>query len=322
MARDKQVGYLSALVAKTNFTYEAVVAPMSDFRCMECHSIYVDPCLSDAALNELYLSAAPIHQNGWGKFTSRLLEDPSAHDEVSVIGNYIVGRFGLPQNYLEVGCPFSGLGLFFTLPEELGSAIADRGGMSETYPDRGRRRLLRYSIRLENRVRDINSMMTERWLQSARFARLRAPKDPYKFCGQTAVSLLAEYSVNRWSFECRAFGRSCVGLAKSSFVDTVVSRERLRDYSLGHFDLGGIFNSFDHADKPLELLREVSRACKRVVVVGHRTGDAYLQHRFALDDDSIPILAAKIGSTCEDIGNELGELAHDWFAFLLEKSYG
>jgi hypothetical protein len=101
----------------------------------------------------------------------------------------------------------------------------------------------------------------------------------------------------------------------------VLSRERLREYARGSFELGGVFNTLDHADQPLNLLKEVSRVCRRVVVSGHRTRDAHLQHRFAFDDDTVPILAKRIGSTCEDISSELGVLASDWFAFLLEQSY-
>lgn len=317
MARDKIPSYISALSVGLGLSAEHIVSPLLDYQCSECHSVYVDPTLSDHSLNRLYLRHAPLHGAGWAKLTSKLLCDPTSEDEVHQVQKLIIRRFGVPRNYLEVGCPFSGLALFWAPSDELSITAISRID-DEKLSDHGRRKLLRYAGRLDRSMKRFMLHLVRSWIWIRKVTRVR-PTDAWANKHSVSVTLLAEYSVNRWSFECRAFGQSCVGLASRSIANTVISRERLADCPSDFFELAGIFNSLDHADRPLDLLKEVSRASRRVVVVGHRLSDAYLQHRFAFADDTLPLLAAKIGSSCEDISSSLGLMSEQWFAFLLEQ---
>jgi ubiquinone/menaquinone biosynthesis C-methylase UbiE len=99
----------------------------------------------------------------------------------------------------------------------------------------------------------------------------------------------------------------------------VLSLGRLKGMPDDTFDLAGIINSLDHADNPLELLREVARVSKKVFVSGHRLIDAHLQHRFAFSDETLPKLAAVLKLSCHDVSSALGGHSKKWFAFILAK---
>ena len=67
----------------------------------------------------------------------------------------------------------------------------------------------------------------------------------------------------------------------------------------------------------MQLLQLVSKKTKNVILTVHRLSDAFLQHRFAFGDETIPRICEKLELRCRDLSNELGDSAESWLAYLI-----
>lgn len=318
LARDKQPEYVRALARGLDFRVEALVDPLIDYSCSKCGTVYVDPTIGDAVATRLFMDYAPIHNWGWGRFVKKLLGDPPEFDEVEALEAFVRAEIGLPDSYLEVGCPFGGFAV--TWADDAGMRRAVTGSANQNlYSHQGYRRLLRVNLGLMRFSLRISAGVTRLWLALTRIKKGVRPsrRNSEK---EVKLSFLAQYSMNRWSYGCRAFGLTCTEMASQGMAADVLSLGRLKEMPNDSFSLAGIINSLDHADDPLELLKEVTRVSKSVVVSGHRLADAHLQHRFAFSDGTLPKLAAELGCSCRDLSFVVGGESAKWFAYLLAKA--
>ena len=317
-ARNTMPGYLIALASGIGVSPETIVEPLKDRICMRCGTVYVNPALSDAAVGRLFLNHASVHSWGWGRFTKKLLSDPPELGEVEALEAYIRSEVGLPERYLEVGCPFGGFAIMWSDGARIREAATSGGGQDPDFL-RGYRRLLKINLALSALFVRISNVITRFWLTVNRFK--KRTTSPLTMSPETAVELafLGQFSMNQWSFGCRAFGMTCTEMASRGMKAEVLSLARLKELPDDNFELAGIINSLDHSDSPLELLREVARVSNKVVVSGHRLIDAHLQHRFAFSDETLPRLAAELRLSCRDISSGLRGHSTKWFAFILAK---
>jgi len=318
LARDKVPEYLRALSEDLNLRPQDLCKPMQDFRCANCGVVYIDPSLSDRALNRLYLTSAPIHNAGWANFTKRVLGYPRGESEIEQLEQFVRTRLGYPQSYLEVGCPFSGLALMWADQKSLRDA--SHSGVGERrYSDKSYLPIQKIALRTHRFATRASDLVVRGWLGVDRLRGKGSRQGEAQCTTRPRLSFLAEFSVNRWSAGCRAFGRSCTEIASVGMGMEILSRQRLKDLPLNTFQLAGVINALDHSDRPMELLLEVVRVSQSTLVAGHRIVDAYLQHRFAFSDDTVPRLAAMAGLECEDLSSGVGAHASKWFVFMLTK---
>jgi hypothetical protein len=224
------------------------------------------------------------------------------------------------NRYLEVGCPFNGLALHWTRRDKLLNGLSAAVSSRELYRGRGRRTSLHNRT---NYVQMVGQYLTRLMLQFhlRRIDETLIAADSLKSQVSSELELfyLPEFSTSQWSYECKALGRSCVELGRSSLDYKVISTGVLDSLEDDFFDLAGLFNVLDHSDRPLELIRQVSQKSKVVLVSGHRMVDAHLQHRFAIQDDTIPRLARLCGLVSQEIHFSDVELQERWFVFALKK---
>jgi len=317
LARDKTPEYLRTVGEVLKFEISDFAELLVDIKCVDCNSVYVDPRPSDRLLNQVYIRNAPIHHAGWSRFTKAFLGEDSDDQLITAVRKYLLRENLVPSSYLEVGCPFNGLGLSFTNPAQLRAAVVDRSSSRDHYSSSTRRRILRHSTSLARVEMRLQELLAKSWLKLQPF---RRPQGLPRRVQQPAVeiTLLAEFSTNRWMVECRGFGMSCINAAGVAMSATTISREQMKEIPANSFDLGGLFNTLDHSDQPLELLQLLTRTCKRLIFAGHSMREAHLQHRFAFTSDTIPLLCEKLSVDCRNLSSELTEAADGWHVFLID----
>ena len=317
LSRDKIPGYLQAVAQGIGIKVEAITETLCDWECDSCRCIFVDPRLSTEALNRLFLVNAPIHNAGWAAFTRKILDEPSSEKYLAAIKQFLRDENLEIEKYLEVGCPFGGLALDLASPSQVKAGLSPSASSRETYTGRSRRRILRCAIKLESVWKRLQLSLIRGWIKIHKVRRSRSGANADDSLTLSDVSFLNEFSMNRWSPGCSAYGQSCITTAHLSLKAKVVSVGGLSDLPDLHFDLVGIFNSLDHSDSPMQLLQLVSKKAKNVIVTVHRLSDAYLQHRFAFGDETIPRICEKLELRCRDLSNELGDSAESWLAYLI-----
>lgn len=319
LSRDKIPGYLQAVAQGIGIKVESITETLLDWECNSCRCIFVDPCLSTEVLNRLFLVNAPIHNAGWAAFTKKILDEPSSEKYFGAIKQFLHNENVEIGKYLEVGWPFGGLALDLASSSQVVAGLGSSPSLRETYSGQSRRRILRYFIKFESFWKLLQGALLGSWLRIHKARRFRNVASMDGMLTLRDVSFLNEFSINRWSPGCSAYGRSCITTAHLSLNAKVVSVGGLSDLPNLHFDLVGIFNSLDHSDSPMQLLQLVSKKTKNVIVTVHRLSDAYLQHRFAFGDETIPLICEKLELQCRDLSNELGDSAKSWLAYLISE---
>lgn len=306
LARNQKPGYLVALAKSLDVSYGEIVERLEDWECADCSCIYLDPCLSYAALGRLYQEAAPIHNAGWSVFSQKLLGVPIKQNSLEALKNYLNGQGIGYHKYLEVGCPFTGLSL--TLVDRTrvrqGFLNAIRGG--NRYSSAGKPRILRHSDRLQQLWQGLLAIFFRTWLSARDLIRSDHNGDQVEAVASHELYFLGEYSGHRWSIGCHSFGSSCYSMSSSALSATTLSVGQLRDLPDKHFKLAGIFNTLDHSDSPLDLLQLVARKSNFVLVTSHALADAHLQHSFAFSSDTVPWICMRLGLECQDISEQVG----------------
>jgi len=318
LAREKQPEYVRALARGLGVPVEVLIEPLTDHSCARCGTVYMDPALDDTATNQLFINYSPIHNWGWGRFAKKLLWDPQESGKIEDLEAFVRAEIGLPESYLEVGCPFGGFAIMWADAAKM-RAAAKSPPDQNFYSQEQYRRLLRVNLKIMRLSMIISSGLTRFWFALTRLKRGAKSSDG-SGAPEIRLAFLAQYSMNRWSYGCRAFGLTCTEMASRGMGADVLSLGRLRQMPANSFELAGMINSLDHSDEPLELLMEVTRVSQRVIVAGHRLADAHIQHRFALSDETMPRLALEHGLLCQDISSVLDDASAKWFAYLLARA--
>lgn len=318
LARDKKPSYLVALASSLQIPYDEVVGTLRDWKCESCSCVYLDPSLSHAVVSRLYHEVAPIHNAGWSAFTQKLLGEPAGEKYLDVLRNCLVKESIQFARYLEVGCPFSGFSLALAGRDQVRQEFPKTFVDQNRYPDAQMRRILRHGVRIQRVLKRIVAVYFQFWLWLHDRRRAVVEEAEVHVTAASELSFLSEFSGNRWSVDCRAFGSSCVNMARSTLGASVISLGQLRSLPNSYFELAGIFNSLDHSDSPIELLDLVARKSRYVLVTVHTLKDAHLQHRFAFSSDTIPRVCSQLGLRCRSLSDELGKYAEVWMAYLIE----
>jgi hypothetical protein len=98
------------------------------------------------------------------------------------------------------------------------------------------------------------------------------------------VSFSPLSSTKFWGANCSLYGTSCITALNSTLDVPVTSLESLRRIEDRHFHTIGIFNSLDHQDNPLDLLRLFLRIAKVVICMSHRAPYG-IQHHIGLGEE-------------------------------------
>lgn len=318
LARDKKPSYLVALADSLKIPYDEVVGPLRDWKCDSCSCTYLDPVLSQGIVSRIYHEVASIHNAGWSAFTQKMLGEPAGEKHLDALEKYLAKESIRFDRYLEVGCPFSGLALALIEREKVRREFPKTFVDQNRYPVASMRRILRHGVRIQRVLKRMMAIYFQVWLWLHDRRHSVVAETERRAATVRELSFLTEFSGNRWSVDCRAFGSSCVNMARDTLGTRLISIGQLRNLPNGHFELAGIFNTLDHSDSPVELLELVARKSRYVLVTVHTLRDAYLQHRFAFSPTTIPRLCSQLGLGCRDLSDELGKDSELWMAYLIE----
>lgn len=296
MARlKKDVGYhyLKHAAAALEITVEQLVDTARVFQCLNCHTFYCDPWVSQVVASRVFTSGAPDHIAGWGNFEHWISSSNLNSVERANLTLYrlVEKKVGRLSSYAEFGCPFQGFLLLFKAREETPVA---------------RMRLFKKAMRREPDMRW--TKMTKlhhaatRWANSLvmGYHRLRAIKESLR-SGRDSVFdpekggslpenrfLLTQDTTRAWGNNCVRYGASCRYYAGEVLnADVLPFEEAAQEVACGdreRFDLLGIFNSLDHTSDPVKVIRKGLTMARHIVVATHHASYAGKQHQYAFDE--------------------------------------
>ena len=85
-------------------------------------------------------------------------------------------------------------------------------------------------------------------------------------------------------------------------------------------DLVGIFNSLDHVENPVAVLRKCLEVAPNVVVAGHEPSRAKYQHAYAFDADTIRRLGERHSFTVTDLVGQMNDWPRLEYLVLLQRA--
>lgn len=314
MARfKKDVGfhYLKHAAAALEITVEQLVDTAKVFQCLNCHTFYCDPWVSQEVASRVFTSGAPDHIAGWGNFEHWISSSNLNSVERANLKLYrlIEKKIGRLSSYAEFGCPFQGFLLLFKAREETPVE---------------RMELFAKAMRREPDMRwtkltKLHHAAT-RWANSLvmGYHRLRAIKESLR-SGQANVVdhekegslpasrfLLTQDTTRAWGNNCVRYGASCRYYAGEVLnADVLPFDEAAKEVACGvreRFDLLGIFNSLDHTSDPVKVIRRGLAMARHIVVATHHASYAGKQHQYAFDERFPQWLSAVLeNAVVEDI---------------------
>jgi hypothetical protein len=280
-------------------SHDHLVEGARQFVCTDCGTVFLDPYLGDTAQAMLYQLASPTHVSGWTEWeiAARTGQGPP---HMLQLAAQLEAQHGPIKHYVEVACPFSGMLLATAEPQNL-RGWKPSTAVSAKY-DWRMTRMARLHSRLERlTLRAADVMLAVRRVLSKSARPVGSGSRPL---GERRTLALAP-SLRRWNLGCSRYGSSCGQVAMQTLdCEVVLLDDMLPDSA----DMIGIFNSLDHVQNPLQLLRRCLEVAPRVVVGGHEPNRAKYQHPFALDAETL----RRLGKMNSFIVTDLVKTIADW----------
>jgi hypothetical protein len=267
--------------------------------CTDCGSVYLDPWLSNDSQVLLFQLASPTHISGWTEWeiTART---GRGRPYLENLARYLESSLGNINHYVEIACPFSGL-LLTTAPKDQLANWRATGSPSAKHDWRMTKMARIHSTWERLGLRIVDAILRLRKL-AARSSRHQTG-EPRVFAGRRTFAMVS--SLRRWNLGCTRFGAGCAQVAIQALDCDV---KMLSEMPPNSADLIGIFNSLDHLENPVEVLKQCLAVSPRLIVGGHEPRRAKYQHAYALDDETLRRLGAKHGFTVTDIADQV----EDW----------
>jgi len=307
----KPDSYTERFAGYLGTTHIELLQDAHQVECTDCGSIYLDPWLTEASQVTLFQVASPTHVSGWTDWEIAT-RTGAGQPHMNRLAQLLTSRLAPINHYVEVACPFSGLLLATTPPERVVGWRASNAPSS------------RWDWRMTKMAR-INSWWS-RWGLAITDLILKLRRAAYgaktvrssTTLPFSAVRTLAVVpSLRRWSFGCTRYGSGCTQVAMQSLDCQVKLLDELPANSA---DLLGIFNSIDHVDDPVAVLRRSLEIAPNVVVGGHEPSRAKYQHAYALDAETLRRLGKKYSFTVTDLVGHIDDWPRLEYLVLLNRA--
>ena len=266
--------YLQAVARSSKLTVEDLSKLFSSYRCSHCGANYLDPWLTIAGRNEVFISGHSIHNAGWRnlqQLVERNLVPSLVLSPIEIIDS-ASAFIGPISSYVELGCPFQGL-LVHMAPEE---SLVKWSAKQTTFTSMNRTEYNRFLLpmrifmfwskqtsnfaRFVTRTLRVRDKVRGRWIKRRDLAFNSFPE---KF-------FVPLQSSKFWGLNCSMYGDSCVSTSRTALDAETLSYQTFVSSEVHNkFDLIGLFNVLDHQDNPLDLIRVCLAKAKAVVVLGH-----------------------------------------------------
>ena len=284
--RSSGLRYLLPLQESHGIDVTYLVGEMEAYQCNNCRAYFLNPWLSLEARSRVFVSGHPIHNMGWSNLIERKTNRSAPRLPISLpeLQQRVLDVLGNVTRYAELGCPFMGLLLHMA-------------------PDYGITQYLNPRTTHSSMNRSAYSLLPQ-WIakdmllanRTSNFVkRLRGVREKLRRENSRSADTLAErwqvperffvpiQSSASWGLNCSAFGDTCV--AASQYVNQAVTTtfETLRKGEL-KLDLIGLFQTLDHQDSPLDLLRDCLVNSRAVLCLTHGQPISP-QHRLGLGSE-------------------------------------
>jgi hypothetical protein len=291
--------YLQAVARSSKSTVEDLSKLFRPYLCSHCGANYLDPWLTIAGRNEVFISGHPVHNVGWRnlqQLVERNLVPSLVLSPIEIIRS-ASALIGPINSYVELGCPFQGL-LVHMAPEE---SLTEWSAKQTTFTSMNRTEYNRFLLpmriymflakqssnlaRLIMRTLRVRDKVRGRWIKRRDLADNSFPE---KF-------FVPLQSSKFWGLNCSMYGDSCVSTSRTALdAETLSYQTFVSSEVRNKFDLIGLFNVLDHQDNPIDLMRVCLAKAKAVVVLGHDLPFAR-QHHFGLGKTFFDNLERTVG---------------------------
>ena len=292
-------------------THSDLLNGSQQIECGDCGAVFLDPWLSKGSQTTLFQLASPTHISGWTEWEVAT-RTGVGRPHMIALAELLEKTLGRPKHYVEIACPFSGL-LLATAPAQ-GVAQWRAKSSPSSRPDWRMTKMARiYSVwdRLGLRVTDA--------ILAIRRRLARAPRPTATaggmFSGARTFAVVP--SLRRWSLGCNRFGTGCSQVALQALTCDVAMLDELAPNSA---NLVGIFNSLDHVEDPVAVLRKCLEIAPHVVVAGHEPSRAKYQHAYAFDANTIRRLGEKHAFTVTDLVDQMSDWPRLEYLVLLNRA--
>jgi hypothetical protein len=266
--------------------------------CSDCGSVYLDPWLSQDSQVLLFQLASPTHIGGWTEW-EYVTRTGRGRPYMENLVKHLESTLGKVNHYVEIACPFSGL-LLTTAPKQQLASWRATGSPAAKHDWRMTKMARIHSTyeRLGLKIVDLILRLRKLAARSSRVNDL----DSSALSGQRTFAMVS--SLRRWNLGCNRFGAGCAQVAVQALDCDV---KMLNEMPPNSADLIGIFNSLDHLENPVEVLKQCLTVSPRLIVGGHEPRRAKYQHAYALDDETLRRLGVKHGFTVTHIADQVKE---------------
>jgi hypothetical protein len=282
----------------------------AQMQCSDCGTIYLDPWLSRDAQVLLFQMASPTHIGGWTEW-EYVTRTGRGRPYMENLVAYLGSTLGNINHYVEIACPFSGL-LLTTAPREQLLAWRATKAPSAQHDWRMTKMARLHGIWERLGLRLVDAILRLRQF-AARSMRSGRPNHQ-TLAGQRTFAMVS--SLRRWNLGCNRFGAGCAQVAVQALDCDV---KMLNEMPPDSADLIGIFNSLDHLENPVEVLKQCLAVSPRIIVGGHEPRRAKYQHAYALDDETIRRLGTKHGFSVTNISGQIADWPGSEYLVLLTR---
>ena len=294
----KPDSYTERFAEYLDTSQEQLLEGAKQMECVDCGSVYLDPWLSQDSQVLLFQLVSPTHIGGWTEWEIAT-RTGRGRPYMENLVKYLESSLGRVDHYVEIACPFSGL-LLATAPKDQLAKWRATGSPSAKHDWRMTKMARIHSTweRLGLRLVDLILRLRKIAARSSRSGELAS----LAISGRRTFAMVS--SLRRWNLGCNRFGAGCTQVAVQALDCDV---KMLSEMPPNSADLIGIFNSLDHLEHPVEVLKQCLSVSPRLVIGGHEPRRAKYQHAYALDDETLRRLGAKHGFTVTDISDQVPE---------------
>ncbi len=304
--------------------------------CNNCESGWRANTSLDKMFNQLYTKGFSRHNVGTQRIINKLRDRGSyietQHENLTTIVQDIVyneRRLGTNKlTYGEIGCPWQGLF----------SCSSDNNSLSKFIGNLRQSKRPKFLPLMLSIIELIESFIWKLALTFLRlegdFKRIFSKRKQNNFRNSIKINeilshfkdwyFIEELSVSGWSLGCNLGNNSCTQYLNSSDNINITTLSKLRLEGT-QFTLIVCSNFIDHFDSPLEVIDEITKISKYVLISYHNKSGAGLQHKFALSKKFADVIHNKFKplidvTSSDDLDCQYKLLPCDYNFILIKRS--
>lgn len=318
--KDQGFHYLKHAAQLMELSVAQLVDVINVFQCNNCHSYYCDPWLSPEIASYVFTQGAPDHIAGWGNFehwVSSTVPNKGGQDNLKLF-QCLEKKIGAISSYAELGCPFQGfLLLYRTQEQNVATRIQQFSEAIQRQTDVRWSRMMRWYYLASqcanklivgyHRMRAFKELIKSQHKSHSSIVATTIPKQRF---------LLTQDTARGWGNNCVRYGGSCRYYASKVLGANVLPFAEIIENANTQekpfpVDLLGIFNSLDHMNDPVGVLRKGLKIARHIIIVTHHAAHAGKQHQYAFDEKFAQWLNHNLSDVVvEDISNSVIESDH------------